>query len=93
MRNEIKRGSIVYYAQCLEPVGEFEVLELKTRTVKNNWYVGIEKKDKHSYLFYDHDIGKRIFFDRNEALNVVKEAEKKHKNKYSEEKSEIIKTN
>lgn len=90
---KIKKNSIVYYAQCLEPVGEFEVLELKVRTVKSNWYVGIEKKDKHSYLFYDHDIGKRIFFDRNEALDVVKEAEKKYKKKYSEEKSETLETN
>ena len=81
----VKIGAVVYYAQALEPVGIFEVLELKIRTIMENWCVGIEKRDKYAYLFFEHEIGKVIFFDRNEALKVVKEIEKNCKKKCSEE--------
>ena len=83
--DRLKIGAIVYYAQALEPVGIFEVLELKIRTIMENWCVGIEKRDKHAYLFFEHEVGEVIFFDRNEALKVVKEAEKKCKKKCSDE--------
>ena len=84
--NKIKKGSVVYYAQCLNFCAVFEVLELKIRTVEDNWFVGIENKEKHAYLFYDKAIGKEIFFDRKEALDVVKAAEKNCKRKFSDEK-------
>lgn len=81
----VKKGDVVYYAQCLENVGVFEVLELAIRTVEENWFVGIEKKDKQAYLFYDKDIDKRIFFDRKDAVMTVKEAQQNCKNKVSDE--------
>ena len=82
----IKKEKVVYYAQCLEPCAVFEVLELKIRTVCENWFVAIEKKEKHAYLFYEKDIGKCIFFDREDALAVVKAAEKNCKKKFGDEK-------
>ena len=84
--NKIKKGQVVYYSQCLESCGIFELLETKVRTVEDNWFVTIEEKTKHAYLFYEHDIGKCIFFDRKEALDVVKTAEKNCKKKFSDEK-------
>ena len=84
--NKIKKGTVVYYAQCLEPCAVFEVLELRIRTVEDNWFVGIENKTKHAYLFYESSIGKTIFFDRKEALDVVKAAEKNCKKRFSDEK-------
>ena len=84
----IKKGDVVYYAQCLEQVGVFEILELTVRTVEDNWYVGIEKKEKQAHLFFAKDIDKCIFFDRKDALMTVKEAESNCKRKFTEEKDE-----
>ena len=85
MENVIKKGSTVYYAQCLEPVGVFEVIELIVRTVEDTWFVGIDKKDKQALLFSIKDIDKHIFFDRKDALMTVKEAETSCKKKVSDE--------
>ena len=84
--NKIRKGTIVYYAQCLDFCTVFEVLELKIRTVEDGWFAGVENKSKHVYLFDDKAIGKQIFFDRKEALDVVKAAEKSCKKKFSDEK-------
>jgi hypothetical protein len=86
--NKIEKRMTVYYAQCLEQVGVFEVLELVLRTVEDTWFVGIEKKDKQAFLFSKKDIDKCIFFDRKDALMTVKEAELNCKRKFTEEKVE-----
>lgn len=85
MKDKIKKGMVVYYAQCLSTAGIFEVLELKIRTVEDNWFVGTEKREKHAYLFYDKELGRTIFFDRNEALEIVKDAEKDYRSKHVDE--------
>lgn len=84
----IKKGDIVYYAQCLEPVGVFEVLELTVRTVEDTWFVGLEKKEKQALLFSYKDIDKCIFFERHDALMTVKEAQSSCKKKVSDEVEE-----
>ena len=73
--SDFKKKDIVYFARIIPTAGVFDVLELKIRTVENDWFVGIEKRDKQAFLFADTDINKIIFADRNEALKVVKEAE------------------
>ena len=83
---EIKRSDFVYYARILPTVGLYEVIDLKVRTVADDFFVGIENRTKHAYLLKINDIGKIVFFDRNEALKVVKEAEKNSKIKVSDEK-------
>ena len=85
-KNNITKGTIIYYARYMEFLNIFELLELKLRTVEDNWYVGIDNRSKHAYLFYEKDIGKTIFFDRKEALKIVKDAEKNCKKEYSNEK-------
>ena len=84
----IKKGDVVFYAQCLESCGVFEVLELTLRTVKDNWFTGVETKEKQVHLFYLKDIDKCIFFNRHDALMTVKEAESNCKRKFTEEKLE-----
>lgn len=81
----LKKGDVVYYAQCLEPVGVFEVLELTIRTVEDTWFVGIEKKEKQAFFFGLKDMERYIFVDRHEALLTVKEAEYNCKKKVSDE--------
>lgn len=83
---ELKKGQVLYYAQCLENCGVFEVLEIKLRTIEDTWFSGVEKRTRHAYLFSNKDIDKTVFVDREEALTVVKAAEKNCKKTFSKEK-------
>lgn len=85
MKDKIKKGTIVYYSQCMENIGTFEVLEIRVRTIEDTWFVGVENRSKHAYLFSYKNIGKIVFFTREDALAVVKEREKSCKKIYSEE--------
>ena len=49
-KEDIKRGKIVYYARILKPVGTYEVNELLIRTVDDDYFVGIDKHDKHASM-------------------------------------------
>lgn len=73
--HEIKKKNILFYAQILPPVGIYNVLEMKVATVYDTYFAVIEKRDKHRYLFNYEDVGKTIFFNRNECLKKVKYAE------------------
>jgi len=72
---KLKKKDVLYYARILPSVRIYEVCEIKIRTVEDTWFVGIEKREKHAFLFSYSDIGKSIFFDRNVALDKIKEAE------------------
>ena len=76
----LKKKDVVYYTKIIPSCGIYDVYELRIRTVEDDWFVGIEKRDEHAHLFNNSDIGKTIFIDRNEALNVVRKAEKNKKN-------------
>ena len=71
-----KKKDVVYYTKIIPSCGIYDVYELRIRTVEDDWFVGIEKRDEHAHLFNNSDIGKTIFTDRNEAVRKVKEAEK-----------------
>ena len=79
-------GDIVYYARIIPYCDIYEICELRIRTVKNNWFVGIDKRDKHAYCFYLSDIDRCIFHNRADALKKVKEAEKNRVSTYYKEK-------
>lgn len=72
---EIKKLNIVYYARIMSAIGLYEVVEMKVRTVTDNFFVGVDKNTKHAYMFKISDINKIVFFDRKVALDLVKEAE------------------
>lgn len=76
---ELNKGDKVYYARIIESSNIFDVLDLTIRTVQDDWFVGIEKRDQQAFLFRKSDIGIRIFLDRDEALNKVLDAEKNKK--------------
>ena len=71
----MEKGKIVYYARCLP--GIYDMCELVIRTVADNFFVGVDKRDKRAYLFKYEDIGKIIFDDRADALAVLQIAESK----------------
>ena len=77
MNNPIlHKKDVIYYTRIMPTVGIFDVCELIIRTVEDEWFVGIDKHDKHAYLFSYKSIGEYIFFNRSDALKIVKEAEK-----------------
>lgn len=72
----MKRQDILYYARIVPRTGIYEVCELLIRTVEETYFVGIDKRDKHAYLFLYSDINNTVFENRKEALKKVKDAEK-----------------
>lgn len=42
----------------------FDVCQLTIRTVKEDYFVGCDKVDKHAYLFNYSDLGEIVFHDR-----------------------------
>lgn len=82
--NVIKKKDTLYFARIVPNANIYDVYKMKVRTVENDWFVGMDKRDKHAYLFSYSDIDKTVFKDRKDALNKVKEAEK-NKRAISEE--------
>ena len=74
---KLKKKDILYYTKILPSVGIYEICELKVRTVEDDYFVGIDKHDKHAYLLNYSAFGNTVFEDRKVALKVVNEAEKK----------------
>lgn len=73
--SELKQKDIVYYARIIPTSSIYEVCELIIRTVEDTWFVGIDKRDKHAYLFNNNDINKTVFVKRKSALDKVLYAE------------------
>ena len=72
----MKRLDTVYYARILDQVATYEICELCIRTIEDDYFVGIDKRDKHAYLFSNDELNKKVFYNRSDALRIVKEAEK-----------------
>jgi len=72
-------NDIVYYARIIPVCDIYEVCELRVRTSDNNWFSGIDSHDKHVYCFSISDIENNVFYNRSDALEKVKEAEKNRK--------------
>ena len=81
---QLKKKDRLYYARILSNTRVYEVCELIIRTVSETWFVGIDKRDKHAYLFTYDKIGKEVFFEREIALSKVINAEKNASNNENE---------
>ena len=77
---EIKKGDKVFHARILPSVGIYDVCELHVRSVCDNWFVGIDKRDKQAHMLDTKEIGKTVFKDRSKAVAIVYDAEKDKKN-------------
>ena len=81
---ELKKGSMVYYAQIFKPpVGEYNVIELKVHTIneEQHYFTGCATTgNKHTYLFSFKALENNVFFDRKDALLKVIDTEEKYKN-------------
>lgn len=67
----MSRGQHVYFARVI-PGRVYDVYELIIRTIKDDYFVGVEKHDKRAFLFSYSDIGKTVFSERGDALEYVK---------------------
>lgn len=76
IREDIKKGSVVYYARMLRNTSTYEVCELSIRTVEDDYFVGTDKHDKHAYIFSYNALDELIFLSRQKCLDVVLDAEK-----------------
>lgn len=72
---EIKKGDKLYYARILPITGIYDVCDLIVRTVTDDWFVGVDKRDKHAYLFGSNAFRRNIYREREMALNAVRKAE------------------
>lgn len=84
MDKVLNKNDIVYYAKIFPKMGIYELYELKIRTLTDKYFVATDDKTKQAHLFGLDSVGECIFTDRNEALEVVHEAEM-HKPKVSDE--------
>lgn len=78
-QENIKLGQMVYWARILPKLHVYDLYELKVRSVYDTYFVAVNERTKQSHLFYFNDINKTIYFDRNEALECVNDAEDKDK--------------
>ena len=73
-REQITKGKKLYYARIMDELGIYELIELTIRTVNDDYFVGIDSREKHSYLFGYNSLDKAVFFNKEKALDLVKAA-------------------
>lgn len=71
----MNKGDIYYYARILPNLGVYDVLDIKIRTIAEDWFVGLETRDKQAFIFNNKDIDKIVFDSRIDAVMRAKEAE------------------
>ena len=81
---KLKKKDVVYYARIIPNTGIYEVCELIIRTVAYDYFAGMDKRDKRTYLFGYNAIDDTVFVDRKDALSKVKIAESNKKDISSE---------
>ena len=81
---KLKKKDVIYYARIIPNTGIYEVCELIIRTVADDYFAGMDKRDKRTYLFGYNAIDNTVFVDRKDALNKVKTAESNKKDISSE---------
>lgn len=59
----LHKSDIVYHKRIFPTLGMYDLDELKIRTVKDDYFVGIEKYTKKAFLFPYSSIGKTVFLN------------------------------
>lgn len=74
----METGERVYFARIVPMCDIYDVLTINIRTVKEDWFVGVDSETRQAYPFDTSDIGVSIFSTEKEAKEVVKAAKKKY---------------
>jgi len=69
-------GERVFFARTVPQCDIYEVIELNIRTVKENWFVGVDTNTRQAFPFDEKDIGTLIFSTQKEAEETVKAIKK-----------------
>ena len=73
---QLKKKDRLYYARIIPETRIYEVCEVIVRTIRDTWFVTVDKRDKRTYLFNNSDFDVIVFRDREIALSKVLNAEK-----------------
>ena len=76
MYSTLNKGNMVYDARIQKKNGTDDLCELNIRTVEDDYFCGVDKKDKRAYLFGYNALGDYVFQTRKEALDTIYAAEK-----------------
>lgn len=68
MQLNLKKKDQIFYLRKLPEQEINEILRLTIRTVTDEYFVGIEEKEQHAFLFHYSDIGRIVFKTYGEAL-------------------------
>ena len=74
----INRGDKLFWARIVPCCGIYEVHDLHVRTVGKDYYVGVDKHDKHAYLLGFNEVDENVFDNRLIALRRIHNAEQKY---------------
>ena len=74
----INKGDTVYYTRVFPETGTYDLCDLIIRTVMDNWFCGVDNKDKRAYLLGLNEIDENVFYDRSIALKRIHNAEQKY---------------
>lgn len=75
----MQKGEKIYYVRIHNSVNLYEVYDLKVRMVEKTWFSATDERTQKAFIFSYKDIGKTVFFDREEALYLVLKAEENRK--------------
>ena len=56
MYDKIRKNDIVYYARIMPKLGIYDVHDLKVRSTEDTYFVGVDVRSKHSFIFSYKDI-------------------------------------
>lgn len=72
----INRGDKLFWARIVPCCDIYELHDLTIRTVGEDYFVGVDKHDKHAYLLGFNTLDDVVFNDKKQALSKIYSAEK-----------------
>ena len=79
MKKVIGLGDVVYWARVHHFTGTYELYKLIVRTVYEDCFVGTDKDTSQAFIISYDECDETVFDNREDALAVVKNAEKNKK--------------
>jgi len=71
-------GNICYYCIVVPACGIYKCEELRIRTAKDDYYVGVSEKTSQAMIFTNDMIGTYVFSTRHEAVDALKGFQEKN---------------
>lgn len=75
LKDILKEKDVVFITRIMPSVGIYDVCDVTVRYVDEDWFTGVDKRDKRVYTINKKEYNERVFTNRDDALNVVRQAE------------------